>query len=81
MLDEVERVSRSKSREIVLQDKKWVSANFKETQLAEIKLGQPVAIKIDAFFERLRGIFLSYFRIAANVRRVRFNPRRLSFPD
>jgi len=34
--------------EIVLQDKKWVSANFKETQMDAIKVGQPVKIMVDA---------------------------------
>ncbi len=34
--------------EIVIQDKKWVAANFKETQLEEIKTGQHVNIKVDA---------------------------------
>src|SRR5205085_5742067 len=34
--------------EIVLQDKKWVAANFKETQLEEIKIGQHVEIMVDA---------------------------------
>jgi membrane fusion protein (multidrug efflux system) len=34
--------------EIVLQNKKWVTANFKETQLEEIKTGQPVEIRVDA---------------------------------
>lgn len=34
--------------EIVLQNKKWVAANFKETQLEEIKVGQHVDISVDA---------------------------------
>ncbi|MEO8150408.1 MAG: HlyD family secretion protein [Bacteroidia bacterium] len=34
--------------EIVLQHKKWVTANFKETQLEEIKPGQRVEIRVDA---------------------------------
>lgn len=34
--------------EIVLQNKKWVTANFKETQLEEIKPGQQVEIRVDA---------------------------------
>lgn len=34
--------------EIVKQNKKWISANFKETQLEDIKIGQAVDIKIDA---------------------------------
>ena len=27
----------------------WVTANFKETQLADMRVGQPVDIRIDAF--------------------------------
>jgi membrane fusion protein (multidrug efflux system) len=34
--------------EIVLQNKKWVTANFKETQLEKIRVGQPVKIRVDA---------------------------------
>ena len=34
--------------EIVSQQKKWVTANFKETQLEDIKVGQSVEIRIDA---------------------------------
>ena len=34
--------------EIVVQNKKWVSANFKETQLEKIKIGQHVEISVDA---------------------------------
>lgn len=34
--------------EIVVQNKKWVAANFKETQLEDIKVGQHVAISVDA---------------------------------
>jgi membrane fusion protein, multidrug efflux system len=33
----------------VVPDHMWVTANFKETQLAHMKIGQPVAIKVDAF--------------------------------
>ena len=34
--------------EVVIQSKKWVSANFKETQMDKIKPGQHVTIKVDA---------------------------------
>jgi len=27
----------------------WITANFKETQLAHMKAGQPVSIRVDAF--------------------------------
>jgi membrane fusion protein, multidrug efflux system len=33
----------------------WVTANFKETQLADIRVGQPVDIKIDAFGRSFPG--------------------------
>lgn len=33
----------------VVPDRKWVVANYKETQLAGMKVGQPVALEIDAF--------------------------------
>jgi membrane fusion protein (multidrug efflux system) len=33
----------------------WVTANFKETQLADIKVGQPVDIAIDAFGRNFPG--------------------------
>ena len=54
--------------EIVLQDKKWVSANFKETQLAEIKLGQPVAIKIDALGGKVFDGIVSNFSPATGAK-------------
>jgi membrane fusion protein (multidrug efflux system) len=33
----------------------WVTANFKETQLADIRIGQPVDIWIDAFGRHFPG--------------------------
>ena len=33
----------------------WVTANFKETQLAYMRVGQPVTISIDAFGRSLPG--------------------------
>ncbi len=33
----------------IVPDDVWVTANFKETQLAHIRRGQPVTIKVDAF--------------------------------
>lgn len=35
--------------QIVPQDRKWVVANFKETQLTKMKAGQKVTIKVDAY--------------------------------
>lgn len=34
---------------IVLKQNLWVVANFKETQLAKMKVGQPVTVSVDAF--------------------------------
>lgn len=34
---------------VVSDDNMWVEANFKETQLTHMRVGQPVAIKIDAY--------------------------------
>lgn len=33
----------------IVPDRMWVTANFKETQLAGMRIGQPVTIKVDAF--------------------------------
>lgn len=33
----------------IVPDRMWVTANFKETQLRLMKIGQPVAIKVDAY--------------------------------
>lgn len=35
----------------IVSDKPWVVANFKETQLSKMKIGQPVEVKIDSFPE------------------------------
>src|SRR3546814_3565096 len=39
-------------------DKMWVTANFKETQLTLMRVGQPVSIKIDAFPDVATGNFV-----------------------
>jgi membrane fusion protein (multidrug efflux system) len=36
-------------------DDLWVTANFKETQLREMKVGQPVTIKVDAYGREYTG--------------------------
>lgn len=36
----------------VVSDDPWVIANYKETQLTRMRVGQPVAIKVDAFPDR-----------------------------
>jgi membrane fusion protein (multidrug efflux system) len=41
---------------IVVNDTSWVEANFKETELAGMRIGQPVELKFDAYPDlRLRG--------------------------
>jgi membrane fusion protein (multidrug efflux system) len=38
----------------------WIEANFKEDQLAHMKVGQPVTIKIDAYSGALKGHVASF---------------------
>ena len=38
----------------------WVTANFKETQLRRMKIGQPVTIKVDAFDREYTGKVLRF---------------------
>jgi membrane fusion protein (multidrug efflux system) len=46
---------------IINSDEVWVVANFKETQLNKMKLGQTVEIKADAFpNEKFEGIITSF---------------------
>src|SRR5215475_8989835 len=33
----------------------WIDANFKETQLASLRIGQPVDVDVDMYGERFRG--------------------------
>ena len=33
----------------------WVDANFKETQLAELRIGQPVELEVDMYGSRGNG--------------------------
>jgi membrane fusion protein (multidrug efflux system) len=40
---------------VVPLDDIWVTANFKETQLARMRPGQPVEIKVDAFGRAWKG--------------------------
>lgn len=44
----------------LLSGEPWVEANFKEDQLAHMKIGQPVAIKVDAYPESLKGHVASF---------------------
>lgn len=38
---------------LVRSDDKWITANYKETQIANIYIGQPVRVKVDALKDRL----------------------------
>lgn len=44
-----QRVQPGQTLMAIVQQQPWIIANFKETQLAKMKSGQPVEIKIDAF--------------------------------
>jgi membrane fusion protein (multidrug efflux system) len=45
----------------LVQTDSWISANFKETQLAHLKIGQPVRVSVDAFPGRtFRGTVESF---------------------
>lgn len=44
-----QRVEPGQALMSVVQDSTWVDANFKETQVGRMRVGQPVEIKIDAF--------------------------------
>jgi membrane fusion protein (multidrug efflux system) len=41
--------------EVIPLDDVWVTANFKETQLAHMRPGQPVEIKLDAYGRTWKG--------------------------
>jgi membrane fusion protein (multidrug efflux system) len=43
------QIERGQALMSIVSDEKWVVANFKETQLERMRVGQPVDIKIDAF--------------------------------
>jgi membrane fusion protein, multidrug efflux system len=43
-----QRVQPGQQLTAIVQDNVWITANFKETQLAELKVGQPVHVTIDA---------------------------------
>jgi membrane fusion protein (multidrug efflux system) len=34
---------------LILLDRPWITANFKETQLSDMRPGQPATVKIDAY--------------------------------
>ncbi|MFO0611796.1 MAG: HlyD family secretion protein [Polyangiaceae bacterium] len=45
---------------IVPQDDVWVTANLKETQLANVRVGQPVTLQVDAYGRSLHGTVESF---------------------
>lgn len=52
----------------IVPDRMWVTANFKETQLKLMRIGQPVTIKVDAYPDReLRGRVDSFQRGAGQA--------------
>lgn len=48
-----QRVEPGQTLVSVVQDKIWLMANFKETQVGKMHVGQPVEIKVDTFPERM----------------------------
>ena len=44
-----QHVERGQAMLSIVSDEKWVVANFKETQLTKMRVGQEVEVKIDAF--------------------------------
>jgi membrane fusion protein (multidrug efflux system) len=48
-VEEGQRVQPGQTLLSIVQDRPWIIANFKETQLGKMQLGQEVEIKIDAF--------------------------------
>jgi membrane fusion protein, multidrug efflux system len=48
VLEVGQRVQAGQQLTAIVQDNVWITANFKETQLADMKVGQPVHITIDA---------------------------------
>ncbi len=45
----------------------WVDANFKETQLKRLKIGQPVAVKLDMYDHKFKGIIQSISYASGNT--------------
>jgi membrane fusion protein (multidrug efflux system) len=46
----------------IVEPRVWVTANFKETQLAKLRVGQPVSVAIDAYGHEWRGHVESFQR-------------------
>lgn len=54
------RVAASQTVFWLISGKPWVEANFKEDQLARMRIGQPASIRIDAYDHALRGHVASF---------------------
>lgn len=54
------RVSASQTLFWLISGTPWVEANFKEDQLAHMRVGQPVTIKVDAYDHDLKGHVASF---------------------
>lgn len=55
-----DRVSRSQALFWLISGQPWIEANFKEDQLAHMRVGQPVTIRVDAYDEKLTGHVASF---------------------
>lgn len=55
-----DRVSRSQPLFWLISGQPWIEANFKEDQLAHMRVGQPVTITVDAYDQKLTGHVASF---------------------
>ena len=55
-----QRVEASKPLFWLVSGKPWIEANFKEDQLAHMRVGQPATIKVDAYDRPLKGHVASF---------------------
>lgn len=58
----------------IVQDEVWIVANFKETQVADMKKGQPVTIKIDAFGHKKFNGVVDSLQMASGAKASLFPP-------
>lgn len=58
----------------IAQDNVWVVANFKETQIANMKKGQPVKIKIDAYGHKTFNGIVDSLQMASGAKASLFPP-------
>lgn len=55
-----DRVAPSQALFWLISGQPWIEANFKEDQLAHMRVGQPVTIRVDAWDEKLTGHVASF---------------------